>query len=87
MVIAESWTTPDELPGADRGTKIARRQVLPLYLPSGDGLIGLLSRALYEVRRPSKRTTQTPARSDTEQIEEARQLVIRRNHRGPRMSP
>lgn len=50
-------------------------KVLPLYLPSGDGLIGLLSQALYEYA-DGKRTTRTPAESDTERIEEARGALI-----------
>jgi elongation factor G len=50
-------------------------KVLPLYLPTADGLIGLLSQTHYKYA-DGKRTTQPPDPSDAEQIEEARGTLI-----------
>jgi elongation factor G len=49
--------------------------VLPLYLPAGDGLIGLLSQIHYDYAG-GKRTTQPPDASYAEQIEEQRGTLI-----------
>jgi elongation factor G len=50
-------------------------KVLPLYLPAGDGLIGLLSQTHYEYTG-GQRTTQQPDPSCADQIEEARGTLI-----------
>ena len=50
-------------------------KVLPLYLPTGDGLIGLLSQKRYQYSG-GKRTIQPPDPSDADRIEEARGSLI-----------
>ncbi len=50
-------------------------KVLPLYLPTGDGLIGLLSQTYYKYT-DGERTTQPPDPSDADRIEEARGTLI-----------
>ncbi|MBW0017939.1 MAG: elongation factor G-like protein EF-G2 [Mycobacterium sp.] len=50
-------------------------KVLPLYLPVGDGLIGLLSQQHYEYSGGT-RTTHPPDPSNADQIEEARGALI-----------
>lgn len=50
-------------------------KVLPLYLPTGTGLIGLLSQTQYEYA-DGKRTTRTPDSSEADRIEEARGALI-----------
>jgi elongation factor G len=50
-------------------------KVLPLYLPAGDGLIGLLSEAYYEYAN-GKRSTSAPDASYADQIEELRGTLI-----------
>jgi elongation factor G len=50
-------------------------KVLPLYLPTGDGLIGLLSQTYYKYDG-GKRTTQSPDPSEADRIEEARGTLI-----------
>ncbi|AKN15582.1 elongation factor G [Mycobacterium haemophilum DSM 44634] len=50
-------------------------KVLPLYLPTGDGLIGLLSQTRYQYTGGS-RTTHVPDRSDADRIEQARGTLI-----------
>ncbi|MCW2661035.1 MAG: elongation factor [Mycobacterium sp.] len=50
-------------------------KVLPLYLPTGDGLIGLLSQTRYQYSG-GKRTIQPPDPSDADPIEEARGSLI-----------
>src|SRR3984893_9873327 len=50
-------------------------KVLPLYLPAGGGLIGLLSQTHYEYQG-GKRTTHSPDPSYADQIEEARGTLI-----------
>lgn len=50
-------------------------KVLPLYLPAGDGLIGLLSQTHYEYA-DGKRTTHPPDQSYADQIEEHRGALI-----------
>jgi elongation factor G len=50
-------------------------KVLPLYLPTGEGLIGLLSQTHYEYQG-GKRTTHAPDASYGDQIEEARGTLI-----------
>ncbi len=50
-------------------------KVLPLYLPTGDGLIGLLSQTRYQYA-DGKRTTHPPAGSDADRIEDARGTLI-----------
>jgi len=50
-------------------------KVLPLYLPTGDGLIGLLSQARYQYT-DGKRTIHGPDPSDADRIEEARGTLI-----------
>ncbi|BBZ11262.1 elongation factor G-like protein EF-G2 [Mycobacterium branderi] len=50
-------------------------KVLPLYLPAGNGLIGLLSQTHYEYDG-SKRTTHPPDASYADQIEELRGSLI-----------
>ncbi|MGH3969136.1 MAG: elongation factor G-like protein EF-G2, partial [Mycobacterium sp.] len=50
-------------------------KVLPLYLPAGDGLIGLLSQAHYEYNG-TKRTAHPPDSSYADQIEEQRGALI-----------
>ncbi|MFG1813395.1 elongation factor G-like protein EF-G2 [Kribbella sp. NPDC049174] len=50
-------------------------KVLPLYLPAGDGLIGLLSQTYYEYRE-GKRSTSAPDASYEDQIEELRGTLI-----------
>jgi elongation factor G len=50
-------------------------KVLPLYLPTGDGLIGLLSQARYQYT-DGKRTMHQPDPSDADRIEEARGTLI-----------
>jgi elongation factor G len=50
-------------------------KVLPLYLPAGGGLIGLLSQTHYEYAN-GKRTTHAPDDSYADQIEEARGTLI-----------
>ncbi len=50
-------------------------KVLPLYLPTGDGLIGLLSQTHYEYAG-GKRTTHSPDSTYTGQIDEARGTLI-----------
>ena len=51
-------------------------KVLPLYLPAGSGLIGLLSQTHYEYQG-GKRTTHSPDPSYADQIEEALPLLRR----------
>ncbi|OIN78671.1 elongation factor G-like protein EF-G2 [Mycobacterium malmoense] len=50
-------------------------KVLPLYLPAGEGLIGLLSQTHYEYSG-GKRTTHPPDPSNADRIEEARGSLI-----------
>ncbi|MDI3313075.1 MAG: elongation factor G-like protein EF-G2 [Mycobacterium sp.] len=50
-------------------------KVLPLYLPAGDGLIGLLSQTHYEYVGGT-RTAHPPDASSADQIEEARGTLI-----------
>ncbi|MFI6677459.1 elongation factor G-like protein EF-G2 [Kribbella sp. NPDC050470] len=50
-------------------------KVLPLYLPAGDGLIGLLSQKYYEYA-DGKRSTAEPDGSYEDQIEELRGTLI-----------
>jgi elongation factor G len=50
-------------------------KVLPLYLPTGSGLIGLLSQTQYEYA-DGKRTTRAPDEADADRIEEARGTLI-----------
>jgi elongation factor G len=50
-------------------------KVLPLYLPTGDGLIGLLSQTRYQYA-DGKRTVHPPTGSDADQIEDARGTLI-----------
>jgi elongation factor G len=50
-------------------------KVLPLYLPTGDGLIGLLSQTRYQYA-DGKRTMHPPTGSDADQIEDARGILI-----------
>lgn len=50
-------------------------KVLPLYLPTGDGLIGLLSQAQYNYS-DGKRTESAPDASEADRIEEARGTLI-----------
>jgi elongation factor G len=50
-------------------------KVLPLYVPTGDGVIGLLSQTHYKYAN-GKRTTHAPDDSFTDQIEEARGTLI-----------
>jgi elongation factor G len=50
-------------------------KVLPLYLPAGEGLIGLLSQTHYEYSG-GKRTTHPPDPSHADQIEEERGALI-----------
>ncbi|OBJ62521.1 elongation factor G-like protein EF-G2 [Mycobacterium sp. 1423905.2] len=50
-------------------------KVLPLYLPTDDGLIGLLTQTQY-VYSGGKRTTRRPDPSDVARIEEARGTLI-----------
>jgi elongation factor G len=50
-------------------------KVLPLYLPTGDGVIGLLSQTHYEYAN-GKRTTHPPDASHADQIEETRGTLI-----------
>jgi elongation factor G len=50
-------------------------KVLPLYLPTGDGLIGLLSQMRYQYA-DGKRTVHPPTGSDADQIEDARGTLI-----------
>jgi len=50
-------------------------KVLPLYLPTGDGLIGLLSQTRYQYS-DFVRTTHPPDPSDADRIEEARGALI-----------
>jgi elongation factor G len=50
-------------------------KVLPLYLPTGDGLIGLLSQTQYEYA-DGKRTTHSPDSAYADQIEDARGSLI-----------
>jgi elongation factor G len=50
-------------------------KVLPLYLPTGSGLIGLLSQTRYEYA-DGKRTTRAPDEADADRIEEARGTLI-----------
>jgi elongation factor G len=50
-------------------------KVLPLYLPAGEGLVGLLSQTQYEYS-DGKRTTQAPDPSYADQIEEQRGTLI-----------
>ncbi|MEV0804330.1 elongation factor G-like protein EF-G2 [Kribbella sp. NPDC050281] len=50
-------------------------KVLPLYLPAGDGLIGLLSQTYYDYSG-GKRSTSTPDSSYDDQIEELRGTLI-----------
>jgi elongation factor G len=50
-------------------------KVLPLYLPTGDGLIGLLSQTRYQYA-DGKRTMHPPTGSDADQIEDARGTLI-----------
>lgn len=50
-------------------------KVLPLYLPAGNGLIGLLSQAYFEYA-DGKRTTHPPDPSYAGQIEECRGVLI-----------
>ncbi len=50
-------------------------KVLPLYLPAGDGLIGLLSQTHYEYKG-GRRSTKEPDSSYADQIEVARGTLI-----------
>ena len=50
-------------------------KVLPLYLPTGDGLIGLLSQTYYKYDG-GNRTAQPPDASDADRIEDARGSLI-----------
>src|SRR4051794_1835099 len=50
-------------------------KVLPLYLPTGDGLVGLLSQTQYKYEH-SKRSTHDPDPSYADQIEEQRGTLI-----------
>ncbi|OBK53203.1 elongation factor G-like protein EF-G2 [Mycobacterium sp. 1081908.1] len=50
-------------------------KVLPLYLPTGDGLIGLLSQKRYQYSG-GKRTIDPPDPADADRIEEARGSLI-----------
>jgi elongation factor G len=50
-------------------------KVLPLYLPTGDGLIGLLSQTRYQYA-DGKRTMHPPTGSDADQFEDARGTLI-----------
>lgn len=50
-------------------------KVLPLYLPTGDGLIGLLSQQRYRYAG-GKRATHPPDPSDADRVEEARGALI-----------
>jgi len=50
-------------------------KVLPLYLPTGDGVIGLLSQTHYEYAN-GKRTAHAPDASYADQIEETRGTLI-----------
>jgi elongation factor G len=50
-------------------------KVLPLYLPTGDGLIGLLSQTRYQYA-DGKRTMHPPTGSDADHIEDARGTLI-----------
>jgi elongation factor G len=50
-------------------------KVLPLYLPAGDGLIGLLSQKQY-IYSDGKRTTRAPDAAYADQIEEKRGTLI-----------
>ncbi|GAB2642399.1 elongation factor G-like protein EF-G2 [Kribbella swartbergensis] len=50
-------------------------KVLPLYLPAGEGLIGLLSQTYYEYAN-GKRSTSAPDASYADQIEEQRGTLI-----------
>ncbi|MDT5169310.1 MAG: elongation factor [Mycobacterium sp.] len=50
-------------------------KVLPLYLPAGDGLIGLLSQTHYEYAG-GRRTTHSPDASFAGQVDEARGTLI-----------
>ncbi|PJE08657.1 elongation factor G-like protein EF-G2 [Mycobacterium sp.] len=50
-------------------------KVLPLYLPTGDGLIGLLSQTQYNYS-DGKRTESAPDASEADRIEEARGTLI-----------
>lgn len=50
-------------------------KVLPLYLPAGDGLIGLLSQTQYNYS-DGKRTESAPDASEADRIEEARGSLI-----------
>jgi len=50
-------------------------KVLPVYLPAGSGVIGLLSQTHYEYS-DGKRTTHAPAPSYADQIEELRGTLI-----------
>jgi elongation factor G len=50
-------------------------KVLPLYIPTGDGVIGLLSQTHYEYAK-GKRTTHAPDASYADQIEETRATLI-----------
>jgi elongation factor G len=50
-------------------------KVLPLYLPTGDGLIGLLSQRRYQYT-DGKRSMREPDPSDADRIEEARGTLI-----------
>ncbi|MGA3255917.1 MAG: elongation factor G-like protein EF-G2 [Mycobacterium sp.] len=50
-------------------------KVLPLYLPTGDGLIGLLSQTRYQYA-DGKRTMHPPTGSDADHFEDARGTLI-----------
>src|SRR5262249_1509061 len=50
-------------------------KVLPLYHPTGNGLIGLLSQTHYQYT-DGKRTTSQPNPADADRIEEARGTLI-----------
>lgn len=50
-------------------------KVLPLYLPTGDGLIGLLSQTQYNYSA-GKRTESAPDASEADRIDEARGTLI-----------
>src|SRR6201999_1062174 len=50
-------------------------KVLPLYLPAGDGLIGLLSQTHYEYAA-GKRTSHAPDATYADEIDEARGTLI-----------
>src|SRR5271156_3883005 len=50
-------------------------KVLPLYLPTGDGLIGLLSQTRYQYA-DGKRSAHPPTGSDADTIEDARGTLI-----------